>query len=383
MSEEVAGFRPFQLERFFAKHEFHARFNLAASDCETVSLQELLALASPSSRELWEKLSLGYTRAEGLPQLREAIAADYDRGCPEEVLTVVPVEGIYLTLRALLDSSDEVIAPWPAYQSLYEVALACGAQLKYWKPEIAAPDSRGAHFSVDALRSLVTKKTKLIVINFPHNPTGAHLSKCDWEAVFEIAEKVGAFVLSDEMYRGLESRPEADRLPAGYEMDYERVISLSGLSKRHGLPGLRVGWLATRDQALMKKLMQLKDYTTICAAAPAEVLGLIGLEAQSHLTQRSNQFIKRGFDAWEELNSEHPGRFDWVRPMAGPISFVRLLDDQKGSDELSDYLLQDYGILILPGSVYDIAYRQYFRIGVGRSTSPAAIELFAKALHAF
>ena len=136
---KVAGFRPFALERYFAEHEFSVTFNLAASDCETLSMQALLELASPQARSLWENLSLGYTRAEGLTELREVIAADYASGHPDEVLTVVPVEGIYLCMRALVEPGDEVIVPWPAYQSLHEVAEASGASIKPWRPDLSLP----------------------------------------------------------------------------------------------------------------------------------------------------------------------------------------------------------------------------------------------------
>ena len=376
----VAGFRPFELERFFAKHEFNARYNLAASDCETLSLQELLQLANPRSLRLWENLSLGYTRAEGLPELREAIAGDYLSGDADDVLTVVPVEGIYLTLRALIEAGDEVIAPWPAYQSLYEVASASGAHMRYWKPDLSLPVTDDSYFSIESLEALITEKTKLIILNFPHNPTGAQLTQDAWKSVFEKAERVGAWVLSDEMYRGLERQPEGTQLPAAYEMGYQRAISLSGLSKRHGLPGLRMGWLATKARSLMSRLMQLKDYTTICSPAPAEVLGLIGMEAQSDLTARSRGFIEAGFDACEALMAAHPGAFEWTRPAAGPISFVKLQRSTGFVNAFMEQLLKVSGVLILPGGVYDKAYEDYFRIGVGRASAPDAIRIVGEAL---
>ena len=262
---KVAGFRPFALERYFAEHEFSVTFNLAASDCETLSMQALLELASPQARSLWENLSLGYTRAEGLTELREVIAADYASGHPDEVLTVVPVEGIYLCMRALVEPGDEVIVPWPAYQSLHEVAEASGASIKPWRPDLSLPVTSADFFSLETLRSLISDKTRVIVVNFPHNPTGATISHARWTEILELAAEVGAWVLSDEMYRGLEHAGVADRLKAAYDSEYDRAISLCGLSKRHGLPGLRTGWIATRHKALMTQLKTLKDYTTICA----------------------------------------------------------------------------------------------------------------------
>ena len=123
----------------------------------------------------------------------------------------------------------------------------------------------------------------------------------------------------------------------------------------------------------MTRLMQLKDYTTICSPAPAEVLGLMGMEAQAILTDRSRGYIDAGFDAWELMLRANPEVFDWTRPVAGPISFVRLKNSALSAASLMKQLLDKEGVLVLPGSVYDAAYSDCFRIGVGRASSPAAI----------
>ena len=369
----VAGFRPFALERYFAQHEFNVTYNLAASDCETMAMRALLEHASPSSRALWEGLRLSYTRAEGLTELRECIAADYRNGHPDDILTVVPVEGIYLCIRALVESGDEVIAPWPAYQSLHEVAEASGATLKLWRPNLKASLDSPDFFDLDSLRAQVTEKTRVIVVNFPHNPTGATLSHDAWRQIIEIAAEAGAWLLSDEMYRGLEFGGPKSRLCAAYESDYERAITLCGLSKRHGLPGLRAGWLATRESGLMSRLKTLKDYTTICAPGQAEVLALIGMEAQTFLTDRSLRTIERGFNAWDALAGRYPALFEYCRPAAGPIVFPRFTHSSLAVDNLAEALLEEEGLLILPGSVYDSDCKEHFRIGLGRDDAPNAI----------
>ena len=291
METKVAGFKPFALERYFAQHEFSVTYNLAASDCETLTMEALLELASPQARSLWDNLSLGYTRAEGLTELREVIAGDYATGHPDDVLTVVPVEGIYLCMRALVEAGDEVIVLGHRIRASMRLPRRAEQSMKAWRPDLSLPVTNADFFSLETLRSLVSDKTRVIVVNFPHNPTGATVSHARWTEILQIAAEVGAYVLSDEMYRGLEHAGVADRLRAAYDSDYDRAISLCGLSKRHGLPGLRTGWVATSHKTLMTRLKTLKDYTTICAPGPAEVLALIGMEAQDFLTERSLQTI--------------------------------------------------------------------------------------------
>ena len=373
METKVAGFKPFALERYFAQHEFSVTYNLAASDCETITMQALLELASAQARSLWDNLSLGYTRAEGLTELREVIAGDYATGRPDDVLTVVPVEGIYLCMRALVEAGDEVIVPWPSYQSLHEVAEASGASIKAWRPDLSLPVTSADFFSLETLRSLVSDKTRVIVVNFPHNPTGATISHARWTEILQIASEVGAYVLSDEMYRGLEHAGVADRLRAAYDSDYDRAISLCGLSKRHGLPGLRTGWVATRHKALMTQLKTLKDYTTICAPGPAEVLALIGMEAQDFLTERSLQTILHGFDRWDGMVQAYPGLLRSTRPKAGPIAFPKFTHPSMTVDAFAAELVEKLGLLVLPGSVYDVACEGHFRVGLGRTSAGAAI----------
>jgi len=121
-------------------------------------------------------------------------------------------------------------------------------------------------------------------VNFPHNPTGALPSFADYERILEIAASYGIAVFSDEMYRLLE-RNEGDRLPAAVEL-YDKAVSLSGVSKTIGLAGLRIGWLVVRDERLMRRLVQLKDYTTICSSAPSEILALAGLRARDAILAR-------------------------------------------------------------------------------------------------
>jgi aspartate/methionine/tyrosine aminotransferase len=269
----VSAPRPFQLERYFARYEFTTRHLLASSDCEAVSLSELLALADDADRAAWDGLRLGYTESPGLLELRERIAAQYPGLAADDLVTAAPEEALYILGRTLLRPGDRVIVTFPGYQSLYEIAAAAGATVERWTPEESAA---GWWFDPGKLETLARGGAKAIVVNFPHNPTGALPTPAEWAAVVKTAESASAILVSDEMYRGLEYEP-ARRLAPG-AVACERGVSVGGLSKAYGLPGLRVGWLATRDRAAREAAQAYKDYTTICSSAPAERLAVVALK---------------------------------------------------------------------------------------------------------
>ena len=191
----------FQLERYFARWEFAVRHLLCASDVEPWPMDDLLALADDETAALWRDLRLGYTESPGHPLLRREIATLYDTADPEDILVLAGAEeGIFALANVLLGPGDHAIVTWPGYQSLYEVARACGADVTLH--ELREAD--GWSIDVDALRRQVTPRTRLIVINGPHNPTGMLPDRATFDTVVAIAAEAGAHVLSDEVYRYLE-----------------------------------------------------------------------------------------------------------------------------------------------------------------------------------
>ena len=262
----------FALERYFARWEFAVEHLLCASDVQAYPMDELLALADDESRALWDSLTLGYTESTGHPLLRREIAASYSGLGPDDILVFAGAEeGIFCLVNVLLGPGDHAVVTWPGYQSLYEIAGATGADVTLHELR----EDADWRLDLDLLRRQVTPSTKLIVVNAPHNPTGMQPDRATFDGLIAVAEEAGAHLLMDEVYRFLEF-DDADRLPAGADAT-ARGVSLGVMSKSFAMAGLRIGWLATRDRDLLARCASFKDYTTICASAPSEILALIGL----------------------------------------------------------------------------------------------------------
>ncbi len=269
--------RPFEIERFYDRWEFSAELMLSSSDCESLSTADLLALEDGAAERLLEQ-RLGYTEVAGSLELREAIAALHESVAPEDVLTLAAAEeGIFLAYHALLGPGDHVVVEAPCYGSAIEVARSTGASVSLWQRRY---EDGWAHDLQD-LRSILRSDTRLIYVNSPHNPTGTQMQPGVLGSVIEMCRERGIVLLSDEVYRGLEHE-EAARLPRACDL-YERALSLNTGSKAYGLPGLRIGWLAARDPALINSIRELKLYTTICSSAPSELLLALALRHSEQL----------------------------------------------------------------------------------------------------
>ena len=361
---------PFEIEHFFRQHEFSAPHGISSSDCEPLTLPELLDYASPARRAQFENLWLGYTESQGHPELRRAIADLHDEGIKaEHALEVVPEEGIYVAMNALLEAGDHVIAVHPSFQSLYEVGRGIGCEVSFWRADCG---ERGWTFDIDALERLVRADTKMLIINFPHNPTGALLERADFERVVDLARRQGLILYSDEIYRFAEQDPAA-RLPSACEL-YERAVVLGGLSKCFGLPGLRVGWLITRDEGLMHEMQEVKSYTTICGSAPSEILALIALENAQALTARCLSIVRENITVARTFFERHDDLFRIHYPQAGTVGLVELTADMDVSD-LADGAVREAEVMVLPAKIMKFA-GNYFRIGLGRRALPQALEHF-------
>lgn len=363
---------PFAIERYFARFEFDLPYLLSSSDCEALTLSETLAMADTECRAMWDALTLGYTESPGLSLLREEIAGMYDTVAAEHVIEVVPEEGIFLAMQAILEPGDHVVTGFPGYQSLYSVAEAVGCEVSRWEPHEAS----GWRFHVADLRRLIRPTTRLVVLNAPHNPTGFLPSRDEFAEIVDVVSEVGAWLFSDEMYRYLERDPSR-RLPAAVDL-YDRAVSLSGMSKAFSMPGARVGWLAVRDPTLMARVAELKDYTTICAAAPSEVLALIGLRNRDAIAARNLAIIARNLAAIEELAARRADILRWISPVAGSVGLLRV-DIAGGATAMCEHLAVEAGVMLLPSTVFDHG-DSHVRLGFGRSAFAEGLAVFSRWL---
>ena len=355
---------PFKLERYFARYEFDVPYLLCGSDCESRTVHDLLSL-EPGASASFQELRLGYTESQGSSALRREICGLYTAIEPDGVLVHSGAEeAVFLFMHATLKAGDHIIVHWPCYQSLFEIARGIGCEITFWE----AREDLGWALDPDSLRRSIRPNTRLIVINTPHNPTGYLMALDDFKEVNEIARGAGIILFSDEVYRESEYNPN-DRLPAACDLN-ERAVSLGVMSKTYGLPGLRIGWIATRDAGIYDKIAALKDYTTICNSAPSEFLAELALRHRRSLAQRNLEIIAANLRILDDFFSRHEEMFTWVRPKAGPIAFPCLIGEDV--DSFCEALAANAGVLLLPGTVYGDP-GNHFRIGFGRKNLPEAV----------
>ncbi|MCK4265040.1 aminotransferase class I/II-fold pyridoxal phosphate-dependent enzyme [Candidatus Babeliales bacterium] len=358
---------PFNIEKYFEKYEGKVPYILCSTGTEPLTLKELLELADKEILQLWENLNLAYMESSGHYLLRNEITKLHTKINPENILTSAPVEGIFLTFNSLLEKGDHVIVTFPAYEALYKVPEAIGCEVTKWEAQLT---NNGWTFDISFLKDNIKNNTKLIVINFPHNPTGYQPSKEEFNEIIELARKNNIILFSDEIYRFLEYNPK-DHLNSASDI-YENAISLFGLSKTFGMPGLRSGWLTTQNLTLIKTLKGLKDYTTIAGSIPGEILSIITLKSKDQLIKRNLDIIQNNLKILDNFFDQHKEKFVWHKPKAATIGFIELLLPISSEQFCSD-LIEKAGILLMPSQVFEYK-RNTFRLGFGKKNMPLVIK---------
>jgi aspartate/methionine/tyrosine aminotransferase len=367
----------FALERFFDRFEFDLPYQLGSSDPETLSIADLLALADPHQRERWERLRLGYRTAAGDPELRAAIAGQLPGRSPDDVVvTIGAAEALMLAFAAALRPGDRAVALTPAYQSLHEMPRAMGAYLDLVPVEEVGDAWR---FPFDRLMDALRPGVALLVLNTPHNPTGVAATPDQLHSIVDRCESAGIRIVGDEVYRGLEwSSPTA---PSVTELS-PRGISVGVTSKVYGLAGLRIGWLVTADSSLRSRALAIKDYTTLCAAGPSEVLATIAIRADAALRERTRVRCDANMARLATFVTEHPHLVAWEQPAATTVSVARiapgLLARHGGDPEaVLAHWREGAGVVVAPGPAFACAPHR-FRLGFGRADLPQALEALAR-----
>lgn len=358
---------PFLLERFFAEHEFTAPHLLSVSDCESMTVGELLALEEGAADAL-AALRLGYTESEGSPTLRAALSGTHPGLTPDDFLVHgAGVEVLLTVALAVLEPGDHAVVQGPCYQAARSAPRIAGAEVTLWKGEA----ERGWAPDLEELPGLLTHRTRLLVINTPHNPTGHHFSLEELEWIVALTDEREVQLLVDEAYRGAEYR-DRDVLPPASTLS-DRAASLGVLSKAFGLPGLRTAWLSTRNARLREAVARAKDYTTICSPAPSESLAGVALRHADSILGRTRRRLARNLESLEDFMARHRDRFEWIPPRAGSVCMPLL---RSGDAETFCRSARDEaGVLLAPGRLFD-APAAGLRFGFGREGFAAALSVF-------
>ncbi len=357
--------RTFQLEDYYDKHEFSTPYLLSQSDCESMTVKELLSL-EPGAEEKFQETWLGYTEVRGGLLLREKIAGLYENCRAENILVHAGAEeAVYNFMQIFLQAGDHVIYMSPAYQSLYEVAISRKCEISPWS---LRQSENGWKLDLEELKELIRTETKLLVINTPHNPAGYAFQDDELEYITLLAREHNIFVFCDQVYKDL----EWDGKKHSWFSDiYENSLSLGVMSKAYGLPGLRIGWIATQRQDIYEKMVKYKYYTTICSSAPSEFLSVVALEHKEEILARNRSIINANLNLAEVFFKKYSHLFINNRPAAGPIAFHKLITEGTVRDFCTD-LIKKKGVLLLPGDVYEVE-GNYFRMGYGRRNFSEAL----------
>ena len=373
----MTGLPDFRLETHCAKWEFSARHHLTASDAESLSLGDLLDMASDEDRDAFQTMRLGYTETWGAPALRAEIAATYARRPADDILCFAGAsEGIFAANSVLLGPGDHAIVVTPNYQSHETLpSMICEAT------GIPLDPDNGWSLDIDRVAAAIRPNTRLVTINFPHNPTGAILPLDRYRALIDLCRHHGIWILHDEIFHGL-GPSGAAHLPFVAD-EYERGLSLGVMSKSYGLPGLRIGWIACQDREILSRMERMKHYLSICNSGPSEHLARVALKARVPILARNNAIVDENLPKLEAFFTRHSDLFEWRQPDGSCMGYPRYLGEE-GVEEFARRLVEEAGVLVLPSTIYRSELGQTpqdrFRIGFGRTGLDAGLAAFEEWL---
>jgi len=351
----------FAMERMQSTWEHQVDYNLSESGVHPMRVEELIE--DPIERAGVLGQELVYPQSNGTQELRERVATMYPGATADHIeVTNGGSEANFVTMWHLVEQGDEVVSMVPNYGQTLGLAEGFGGVLKPWPLRLSA-DGRRWHVDLDDLRTLVTNKTRVIILCNPNNPTGARIPAADLDGICQIAGRVGAWVLSDEIYRGAEL--DGVETPSVWGR-YERVIVTSGLSKAYGLPGLRIGWIASTPE-LVATTWSYHDYTTIGPGTLSDRFARIALQPamRAKILARTRRILHANLPVITDWLDAHRDRFSYALPEAGAIVYVRY-HDAINSTELVDRLRIEKSVLIVPGDHFGMD--GYLRIGFGSET---------------
>jgi len=345
------------MERMMSKFEQEVDYNLSESGVHPILLRDLLADDPQMMGELLAT-DLNYPYVNGMPELRQNIARLYSGATQDNVLvTVGAIEANYITVRTLLSAGDEIVVMLPNYMQIWGIAKNHGLQTKTFH----LLEEHGWAPDLDELDSLVTEKTKLIAVCNPNNPTGRALTGIEMDAIVAIADRVGAWILADEVYAGAE-RLTDEQTPSFYGR-YDKVMAIGSMSKAYGMPGLRLGWVVG-PAAVIDDVWARHEYLAISATMLSNKLAALALSPQirPRILQRTRSFIRDGFPVLKRWMDSHSEMFSLTPPDAAAIAFVRYHLDINSS-ELAERIRHEKSVLLVPGDHFGMDH--FLRISFG------------------
>ncbi|MBF0787949.1 MULTISPECIES: aminotransferase [unclassified Streptococcus] len=350
----------FGVEEWLNEWEAQAVYDIAGSSIDSLTLAEVLALGGSSQsaflKDLWEK-KMNYGWIEGSPTFKEEVRKLYQNVELNQILQTNGATGAnHLVLYALIESGDHVISLYPSYQQLYDIPRSLGADVSLWQIR----ESESWLPSLDELRTLMRPNTKIICINNANNPTGAVMERSFLEELVAIAREVGAYILSDEVYKPLEEHFD---VPAIVDL-YEKGISVNSMSKTYSVAGVRVGWVVANDE-LSQCFRKYRDYTMICAGVVDDALATYVLQHKEAVLARNRALVTENLTVVKDW-VEKETRVSLVYPSAVPVSFIKL-EIPEETETFCLRLLKEKGVLLVPGNRFDCP--GYARLGYCTQTS--------------
>ena len=353
--------QPFKVEEWMNAHETQARYNIAETCVDSVSLEELFQLTNTDGEAFWQnfrKKRLTYGDIEGAPEFRQGVCGLYRT---LKVENIVPTHGAsganHHVFYSLIQPGDEVISIMPTYQQLYSIPESLGAKVKI----LNLTRENGYHVDLQALKELVTKHTRMICINNPNNPTGALLTEEELTGIVEIAGKVDAWVLCDEVYRHLTQRDEW--CPSIADL-YQKGISVASMSKVFSLAGLRLGWIATHDRNAIRSFLSHRDYNLISCGMLDEAIAGIALSGAENILKRNGQIVRANLAILNQWVNTQP-HVSYVKPEAGTTALV-YYDLDIPSRTFCEELFARTGAFVTPGECFEL--ERCMRIGYACDT---------------
>ncbi len=365
---------PFKVEEWMNEYEMDAEYNIAETCVESLTVEELLEISGEAEEKInrIKEMKLTYGHITGSPEFKKEVSSLYQTLDEDNILATHGAIGAnFLAFYSLVESTDNVVSVFPTYQQLYSIPASFGAEVR--RLDLKYED--GFMPDLNKLKNLVDENTKLIAINNPNNPSGALMGEDILKEIVEIARSADAYLLSDEVYRGLYQ--EDIEIPSAADL-YEKAVSIGSMSKIFSLAGLRMGWIAA-EKDIIELCQQHRDYTAISIGMIDDYLSVIALENRDKIFARNTEKIRTQLellDSWvknEEL-------IDYVKPQAGTTAFLKYNLDIS-SEELCRRLFSEKGVLAVPGSAF--GRDGFFRIGFAGNKKELVngLQLLKELLH--